>query len=109
MGDKLIQLAVNQSGTSLLFTGQGLPGHIFWNADYIGRKFEGDGTWRIMEGQSQWEIRLSFDKNSLENMKDGFGSRIYISRMDTPENKSSWYLFGWIEEEGGERFKFLKK
>lgn len=92
------------------FTGRELPGRIFWNIQMNEKKFEGRGTWEIKRGQSLWEVQLNFSKTSLDGMEDGFGTQILISGTNgILENKPPWYLFQWIEEEGGQRYKFERK
>jgi hypothetical protein len=54
------------------------------------------------------EVYLDFNKVSVN--KNGCAFPLLIARSsDKSENKSPWYLFVWKEEEGGERYEFLKE
>jgi hypothetical protein len=39
----------------------------------------------------------------------GFYSVLISGEKGVAENKPPWYLFVWKDEEGGDRYKFIKK
>ena len=104
----------NQSGAILIFKSDGsfvaehLPGgSVFWPSENFAG-FNGYGHWRLGTGEKKGEVILNFDNNlpgieTLPGMKSGFDTQLLLGKNDT-----GWYLFGWIEEEGGERFAFTK-
>ena len=103
------KLELNKDGT---FIGGRLPAEYFtfftskWDVE--GKKVNGSGKWQIDHGQGFEKVKLIFTK--MEG-KDSYGSYSVLisSENGVLENKSPWYLFVWKEEEGGERYKFIKK
>jgi len=88
------------------FSGQLLPGGIFWTSDYVGQAFDGSGTWKIQKGAGFWELRIIFNQTTLSGMESGFGNYILLSK----EGTESWYLFKWMDNDvGGNRFKFIRQ
>lgn len=100
------QFQFNEDGT---FTGKSLPVDLLWLPDYKGQELNGNGTWKIQKGQGRWEIYLGFDRTTIDNLRDGFGTRLYISGEGLLENNPPWKLFLWKGEEGGERYTFTKE
>lgn len=102
------ELIFNNNGT---FIGINLPAELgFFPADsFRNIKFGGSGKWILKKGNTNWEINLDFDKVSGIN-KNGCSFPLLIAgRRGIMDNKPPWYIFAWKEEEGGERYKFLKQ
>lgn len=87
------------------FTGKLIPGELgFFPADsFKNVKFSGSGKWGLKKGSVNWEINLDFDKVSVPN-KNGCEFPLLIANKN-----GTWYLFAWKEEEGGERYSFIKQ
>jgi len=101
------EVIFDKNGT---FTGSLIPAEFgFFPADsFKNVKFSGSGKWTLRKGNTNWEIYLDFDKVNIN--KGGCAFPLLISgESGILENKSPWYLFIWKEEEGGERYKFLKQ
>jgi len=89
------------------FAGQSLPGEkIFFNSsEFRDKRFNESGKWDVKKWQDQWVVTLSFNRSPT--LKKGYDTRILISGSNgVLENKPPWYLFQWVEEEGGQRYKF---
>lgn len=101
------ELVFNQDGT---FTGKSIPVKFgFMPSDSLtSDKFSGSGKWLLKEASPNWEVELDFDKVTVN--KNGCSFPILIAGENgILDNKPPWYLFLWKEEEGGERYKFVKK
>ena len=97
----------NRNGT---FTGKLVPSEFgFMPSDSLQNvKFNGNGKWELRKGSSHWEVYVDFDKVSVN--KNGCAFPLLIAGENgVLDNKPPWYLFVWKEEEGGERYKFIKK
>jgi hypothetical protein len=102
----------NQSGARMIFKSNGsfigehLPGgNVFWPSENFAG-FNGFGHWKLGVGDKEGQLILNFDNNlpgvkNLPGMKSGFDTQLLMDRSD-----SGWYLYGWVGEEGGERFRF---
>jgi hypothetical protein len=97
-------LIIKEDGT---FTGAHLPLNYLLTASKT-TVFNGTGKWKLKQDQGRWVIGLDFDTTSVNDHKNGFTTIILISGSGILENKAPWYLFLWMEEEGGERYKFSK-
>lgn len=101
-----------------------LPAGIFIinTPEYDGKYFDCSGTWSIGESskssnQLPWFVEFDFSKTYLSNsdiiLTDSnvyFGKYVIISGDNLLENNPPWnYLFRWEDEEGGQRYKFIKK
>lgn len=104
----------NKSGASIIikldgsFSGKKLPGgNVIWpSKDFAG--FNGYGHWKLGEGNKEDVLVLEFDNNppgtkQPYGMKEGFITQLYLDRSN-----GLLYIFGWVAEEGGERFRFDK-
>ena len=93
------------------FAGNLIPAEFgFFPADsFRNVKFSGSGKWTMRKGSTHWEVYLDFDKVNVN--KNGCAFPLLIAGENgILENKPPWYLFVWKgEEEGGEKYKFLKK
>lgn len=94
------------------FIGKSLPAEFFTfftsKQEVQGKKIDGSGRWRIEDGQGFKEVKLDFRKMNNENIYGNY-SVFIAGKTGVLENKSPWYLFVWKEEEGGERYEFLKQ
>jgi hypothetical protein len=70
--------------------------------------FDGSGKWLIRKGSSNWEVYVDFKQVSDKKCSSAFPLLI-AGENGALDNKPPWYLFVWKEEEGGERYKYLKK
>jgi hypothetical protein len=94
-----------------VFIGSQIPAEFgFFPADsFANIKFSGSGKWELKKGASHWEIMLDFTKVTGVD-KNGCSFPLLIAGENgILENKPPWYLFAWMEEEGGERYKFFKR
>jgi hypothetical protein len=76
--------------------------------EYKNVRFDGTGTWLFRKGSSNWEVYIDFKEVSNKKCSSAFPLLI-AKENGILENKPPWYLFVWKEEEGGERYKFIKK
>ena len=93
------------------FSGVSIPAQFgFFPPDsFRTKKFSGRGNWEMKKGETYWEISLNFKQVSISG-KNGCSFPIMIAgRNGVLENKPPWYLFLWKEEEGGERYEYMKK
>lgn len=94
------------------FIGTSLPAEYFTFftsiKDVEGKKINGSGKWKIENGQGFKEVKLNFTKMDDKDIY-GIYSVLISGETGVIENKPPWYLFVWKEEEGGERYKFLKQ
>lgn len=97
-------LILNKDGT---FEGTHLPLKYLLTASAT-KNFDGIGRWELKQDQGRWVIGLDFDTISNKEAENGFSTIILLSGSGILENKAPWYLFLWVEEEGGERYKFSK-
>jgi len=102
-------LIINKDST---FTGKSLPAEFFSfftsKQEVQGKKVEGSGKWKIEKGQGFKKVKLDFRKMNNENIYGNY-SVLIAGKNGILENKPPWYLFVWKEEEGGERYEFLKQ
>ena len=109
---------INQDGAMLQinsdssFIGKSLPAQYFTfftsKSEVEGKRVDGMGKWKLEEGQGFAEIKLHFTTMNNEKM-NGFYSVLVSGEKGTLDNKPPWYLFLWKDEEGGERYKFVKQ
>ena len=71
-------------------------------------RFDGSGKWELKKENSYWEVYLDFEQVSNEKCRSAFPLLI-SGENGILENKPPWYLFVWKGEEGGDRYKFIKK
>lgn len=83
------------------FTARALPQAVFWRQDYPGL-LTGKGTWKIQQGNPYWEVRLSFRERL--GQPESLGVSAIVSGSG-----ASAYLYQWIGEEGGNRYKLERK
>lgn len=98
-------LELNKDGS---FSGRSLPGEkiFFPSIEFMNKRFEGNGYWELRKGQNRWEISLEF--KHISGRERGYSTQILMSREGAWENGDIWYLFEWVSEEGGERYRFDK-
>jgi hypothetical protein len=102
-------LRINDDGT---FSGKALPAQYFSffvnKEDVQGKTVSGEGKWRIEKKPNFWRVKLDFEE--MNGIKKGADYFILISGTNgILENKPPWYLFEWVDEEGGPRYKFEKQ
>ena len=93
------------------FIGKSLPDEYFTFAlkkDAEGKRVSGSGKWELEKGQGFKEVKLTFIKMKDEDIY-GFYSILVSGENGILDNKPPWYLFEWKEEEGGERYEFIKQ
>lgn len=100
------RLVIKEDGS---FVAQHLPGgNVLWNTEKI-KGFSGYGEWTLGTGDKSGSLLLAF-RNDLPGIKPipcmraGFDTQLLVD-----QNAAGWYLFGWVEEEGGQRFIFRKR
>jgi len=99
------RLEIQADGT---FAAQHLPGgNVFWNTKAI-EGFSGWGKWSLATGREANSLILSFRNDlpgttPIPGMRPGFDTQLLVDK-----DADGWYLFGWVEEEGGQRFIFRK-
>jgi hypothetical protein len=92
-------LTIEENGQ---FTARSLPQTIFWRRDQPGPAFDGKGTWKLHEGSPYLEVKLGFDE--LWGKPASREITVLVSGSG-----GSTYLYMWEEEEGGNRYKLVKK
>lgn len=102
-------LKINKDGT---FTSEDLPAEYFSfyvkKEDVSGKKVNGVGKWRLEKSQGRWEVTLDFEE--MNKIKKGGNYFVLVSgSTGILENNPPWYLFEWVEQEGGKRYRFEKK
>jgi hypothetical protein len=94
------------------FTGKHFPFKKFFvfikPQDSTRTEFDGGGKWVITKDGSYWKVKLDFDASSVPGYLC-VSELLVGGKKGILENKPPWYLYYWVEEEGGERFEFLKK
>lgn len=102
-------LTLNKDST---FVGKSLPAEFFTfftsRQEVEGKKVNGSGKWRIEDGQGLKEVKLDFREMNNEKIYGNY-SVLIAGKTGVLENQPPWYLFVWKEEEGGERYEFLKQ
>ena len=90
------------------FVAYHLPGgNVFWNSKEI-EGFNGYGKWSLGTGDEKGTLLLTFH-NDLPGMKPVPGMRAgFATQLFVDKDADGWCFFGWVEEEGGERFIFRK-
>ena len=76
--------------------------------EYKNVRFDGSGKWLLRKGSSNWEVYIDFEQVSDKRCSSAFPLLI-TGENRVLDNKPPWYLFVWKEEEGGERYKFIKE
>jgi hypothetical protein len=103
--------AILQINSDSSFIGKSLPAQYFTfftsKSEVEGKRVDGKGKWKLEEGQGFTEIKLHFTNMNNTEM-NGFYSVLVAGEKGALENKPPWYLFLWKDEEGGERYKFVK-
>lgn len=102
-------LSIDNEGT---FRGEALPAEHFSfyanKKDVTEKKVSGAGKWRLEKGQRFWEIKLDFEE--INGVRKGGSYFVLVSgSTGILENNPPWYLFEWVEDEGGQRYKFERK
>ena len=94
------------------FTGNSLPATYYTfhtsKEKVDGKKVNGSGIWEVENDQNVKEVKLHFTKMDDVDI-NGFYSINMAGSNGISGNKPPWYLFEWKDEEGGERYKFVKK
>ena len=108
-GPDSAMLVFNRDST---FIGKALPAEYFTfftsREEVNGKKVNGSGKWELKKVEGSEEIALNFQE--MDNKEThGFYSIFIAGENGALENKAPWYLFLWKGEEGGERYKFLRK
>lgn len=108
MSSDSAKLIIFQDGT---FTSRSLPAEYFSfyvkKQEVIGKKIDGKGKWKLENDQGSWEVKLEFEEiNKTREL--GFYFVLVARNNSIIEQKPSWYLFLWKQEEGGDRYKFKK-
>ena len=99
------RLEIKEDGS---FVAQQLPGgNVFWNSDEI-KGFSGYGEWTLGTGDKAGSLLLAFHNDlpgtkPIPGMRAGFDTQLLVDN-----DAAGWYLFGWVDEEGGQRFIFRK-
>lgn len=99
---------VNPDGATLTlnadgqFMAQSLPRKIFWWQDQAGPPLDIKGAWSLTKGKPHWEIKLRFG----EALGRPLGKEITVL---VSGSGTSTYLYGWMDEPGGNRYKLEKK
>jgi len=109
VGNSGTEVNINGDGT---FRGKHFPFKKFIAfikpQDSLQTEFDGEGRWDIAKNGSYWEVTLKFDKTSPPGYLLNY-PLLVGGENGVLANKPPWYLYYWVEEEGGERYKFLKK
>jgi len=72
------------------------------------KRFSGSGKWTMRKGSNYREVLLEFSEVNLNN--NGCSFPVFIAGENgLLDNKPPWYLFVWAEEEGEDRYKFIKE
>lgn len=104
--------AILQMNSDSTFVGKLLLAQYFTfftsKTEVEGKRVYGKGRWKLEEGQGFAEIKLHFTNMNNEEM-NGFYSVLVSGEKGALDNKPPWYLFLWKDEEGGDRYKFVKK
>jgi hypothetical protein len=100
-------LDFNQDGT---FTARSFPAEyvLLPKNKFINVRFDGEGKWLLRKGNTNWEVYLDFTQVSDKNCSSSF-PLLMEGENGALGNKPPWHLFVWKGEEGGERYKFLRK
>jgi hypothetical protein len=93
------RLDLNENGEFVAFS---LPASVLVRSLPKGQLISGKGRWKLEKGQPYWEIRLWFDEIS------GAPANREI-RLLVSGSGSATYLYQWIGEEGGARYKLIKQ
>jgi hypothetical protein len=90
------------------FVAKSLPGgNVIWPSKEVAGS-DGYGKWTLGTGDKEGILLLAFH-NDLPVMKPVPGMRAgFDTQLMVDQDAAGWYLFGWVEEEGGERFIFRK-
>jgi hypothetical protein len=96
----------NKDGT---FTAKQIPTEFgYMPSDSLqNMKFNGSGKWEFKKENSYWKTYVDFDKVNVN--KTCTFPLLISGESGVLENKPPWYLFVWKGEEGGERYKFVRK
>jgi hypothetical protein len=79
----------------------------YTNLKYPNQFFDGSGKWKIVNGQTHWELDLNFLQTSIKESR--IGTNLLICGSGILERTPPWKnLFLWKGEEGGERYEFIK-
>jgi len=101
------ELNLKQNGT---FSAKELPGELFLGKGTSQRTIEGNGAWKIEKDQGSWQVTLEITEKRINEKDVTEIMHILISgSKGALENEPPWYLFVWKGEEGGDRYKFIKK
>jgi hypothetical protein len=112
--EQIVGLWVNEIDSSkIIFKSNGTFEDIeiftnhFFLIDSMNSKCDGVGTWSLVDGQTGYEIDMFFQSTSCNH--NGYKKPISIEREGVLNNGKILYLYEWVEEEGGERYKFKKQ
>ena len=99
---------VNPDGAALTLEEDGgfsvrrLPIEVFIGPDQTGQPIDGSGRWRLEYENPYWTVKLSFEQISGQPSRRGIP--VLVSGSGT-----SVYLYQWKGEEGGARYKLIRK
>ncbi|PUZ19489.1 hypothetical protein GA0116948_1285 [Chitinophaga costaii] len=103
-------VTIMEDGT---FTGKHFPFKKFFPPSFIKpqdaarTEFDCGGTWVIKYENPYWKVILDFKTSSVPGYLCNT-SLLIGGENGVLENRPPWYLYYWLEEEGGARFRFLK-
>ena len=85
------------------FEGNSLPtGSAFWPSGNPGQ-FNGQGNWILGAGKQENQVILHFQTSTNVSAGPRFETKLMMDRSE-----GELFLYDWIEEEGGQRFKMIK-
>jgi hypothetical protein len=93
------RLDLNDNGEFLAFS---LPASVFVRSFPKEQQISGKGHWKLEKGKPYWEVRLWFAEIS------GAPANREIPLL-VSGGGSATYLYQWIGEEGGARYKLTRK